>query len=118
MNCQHGFTDTLNNWLDQVMPTTYYADMQTIITAAKLTGDVLLVVPVPTVFTLAALVYQQAIQAEIYALSKANNVPILDMTKRWVSYANKSTLYSADGIHPTAIGYSDEASAIAKIILQ
>lgn len=96
----------------------YIANVQKIITAAQATGDVLLVSQTPVSVTAT---YPQSTQAQyaaaLYALAAKNNVPLLDLYSRWVSY----TLSNANGLmgsvlYPNAVGYSDMAAAIFNFV--
>jgi hypothetical protein len=114
---------TIND-IDQA-PTTvavYQAALQTMITQALVSGDCVIMVGNPgnkaswvTTPSIAA-AYQQA----IYALGAANNIPVLDITQRWTSYAvtNPSMPYGdagATALHPSTTGNMDVATAIAQL---
>lgn len=90
---------------------TYITNMQTLITAAKVSGDVILMMGVPsttnTVSDLAA--YRAAVQG----LASANGAPFVDLSTRWVSYAFTNPIMPyGNGVHPSAVGYQDIAQAI------
>lgn len=95
--------------------TAWSASMQTLITAAAAVGDVVLVKepPGPTDTGAQITAYQSAYQQ----LAIANNVPLIDLCDRWVSYAaaNASMPYGS-GRHPTQVGYADMAIAIADML--
>jgi hypothetical protein len=111
----------VNDWQTSVSVGTYMTNMQALITAAKVSGDVLLVSPLPTNPANSPFVpnaTQQGFVQACYALAASNNVPLLDMNYRFGgSFSAGSQWYSSDGIHPLGIGYSDMALAVAKSIL-
>jgi len=54
-----------------------------------------------------------------YELADSNNIPLIDIYHRWgESYATASaTGFTADGAHPSPIGYADEATAFLSAIV-
>jgi lysophospholipase L1-like esterase len=53
-----------------------------------------------------------------YELADSNNIPLIDIYHRWgESYATASaTGFTADGAHPSPIGYGDEVAAFLSVI--
>ena len=104
-------TADINDWQNNVSVSTHTANLQALITAAQTSGDVILVTGIPNNNDPTQ---QAQIVAATIALGKANNVPVVDMNSRWVSYNFSSALglYS-DTIHPAnGFGHYDYAAAI------
>lgn len=114
-----------NEWLQGIAPATYAANLQTLVTAALTTGDVLLWVEPPSVTSgsagsFATAATQQGIAAALYQVAAANNLPVIDITQRWQSFAVSGPLglYGDNAIHPNAKGYFDIARAFSSVLLQ
>ncbi|WP_058048556.1 SGNH/GDSL hydrolase family protein [Janthinobacterium sp. Ant5-2-1] len=110
---------TINDWagLAGSDPVNYKRDMSTIIAAAKISGDVLLMVDIPSNAGTASLADQARFRGYCYELAVENDVPLQDLTYRW-----RSQLYLPmlgryhDGVHPSKVGNADIAYAVAKEI--
>lgn len=89
----------------------YTIKVQSLITAAQASGDVILMMGVPSSTNTATDL--AAYRAALMGLALANNVPFIDLSTRWVSYAftNPIMPYGA-GVHPGVVGIQDEAQAI------
>ena len=100
---------------------TFTANVQAMITAALTAGsDVLLVFPVPQIATWYCSSPSLAqYQAALAGLGQTNNVPVVDLTVRFGSYAIASAigLYS-DPEHANAAGNADAASAVSEVLLR
>lgn len=98
----------------------YAKNLQTLVTAAKVTGDVVLqTFPPSVVATYGPLAMQAQYYQAILALAAANNVPVVDVFGRWVSYELSSPLgyYSTvSPIHPQGAGLADIAQANFNVI--
>jgi lysophospholipase L1-like esterase len=107
----------INEELNAISPATYTSNMQTLITSCLTVADVALIAHTPCSATTAS---QQAIIAAVYALAATNNIPVIDLFKRWGSNAAFAKLngfgYYGDVNHPTAMGYGDVANAIGNVI--
>jgi lysophospholipase L1-like esterase len=108
----------INDWNNNIAPAGCQTAMQSFITAAKsATQDLLLVVPVPPQETAHTYTWSQFV-AVVYALADANNLPLIDMTARWVDYPTANTKgLRFDNLHPNAMGYADKAQAIANVVV-
>lgn len=99
-----------------ISPSTFQTNMQTMITAAKAFGDVILLHDhAPTTWT-----YTNDAQftAAIYALGAANNIPVFDIPNRIsIAQAVAQGYFAADGIHYNAKGWSDIGSWLANVII-
>lgn len=112
-----------NEWLQGISPAVYQANLQTVVAAGLVTGDVICLVEPPSVTTgsagsFAPTAVQQGIIAAMYAVAKANNLPVIDITQRWTSFAVTSPFgfYGDNAIHPNMKGYADIASSIAQAL--
>ncbi len=100
----------------------YQAALQTMVTQALASGDCWLMVGNPgnkASWTTNPGV-AGAYQAAVYSLAASNNIPIVDITARWVSYAvtNPVMAYGDAGtnaLHPSTVGNSDIATALAAL---
>lgn len=98
--------------------TAYRANLQALITAAKLTGDCALVVPIPSASSRQALAIQAQYNAVIESLGLLNGCPVLNMVDRWTSFDTVNGLgFMSDVVHGTASGYAEEAQAHARLLL-
>ena len=98
---------------------TVTAALNALVTAALTTGDVLLLNHTWVDTTVASAANQAAVYAAVAAVSRANQVPVLDLQSRWSSYATAAALgyIHSDKTHPLQAGYQDMAHAIAGVIL-
>lgn len=112
----------INDWDNSISVATYTANVQALITAALLTGDVILVTPTPssTVFG-GTVAIQTAFVAAMYSLASTNNIPIVDLWARWQGASGGYTIYNAlgyyyDTLHPLGLGYNDQAQAVFQFL--
>ena len=108
----------INDWGTSVSVATFTANIQTLITKAQLSGDVILCTPTPnnTNQTL-----QAQMIAALYGSAQTNNCVLIDNWSRWAGlngYATYNPIgYYSNAIHPANIGYEDQAQAIASVLL-
>jgi len=104
---------------------TYQANLQTIITAAKVSGDVLLMVGPPSNTAAATNGTLDTYIAVLRTLCATNTCSLVDMKLNWISYANiQATFPYFDTLHPTtpgyqgppANGYQDIGTAVANLL--
>lgn len=109
----------INDWRDTNNTDTasFTTSYQNVIDRVRQSGDVIMVVPVPSSTTSAAAANQARIAQAIRDLAAANNCPLIDLTDRIGDYnaANTLGLYY-DSLHPTGLGYADVGQAIARAI--
>lgn len=102
---------------------TTIANLQTIIIEAQASGDVVLATyPPAVVASTVPLATQQTYISAIQALATTNNIPLVDIFSRWVSYEYSNPLglywtgtYPAN-LHPVGQGHADIAQAIFNVI--
>ena len=94
--------------------------LQSIITAAQASGDVLLKTPVPAATSFATAANQLAVQQAHYALAQSLGLPLIDLSYRFVNWAD----VVADGynagdniVHQNAKGYADTGNALADLLM-
>jgi lysophospholipase L1-like esterase len=113
----------INDWKDAgtgvaAFRTTY----QSLIATLKAGGsDVIVLVPFPSSTSRAPVAQQAAYIQVLYALAKANNCVLIDMTRRFGSYAQQAALTPsqyADALHPKATLYANAARLIASVLLR
>lgn len=93
----------------------YITNMQSLITAAQASGDVILMMGVPGSSNTPAVL--AAYRAALIQLAVANNAPFLDLTTRWVSYASANAIMPyGNGVHPSSVGYYDVAQAVHDVL--
>lgn len=97
---------------------TFSTDMQTIATEAGLTGSVLFIAPYTD--DQVAAPSAAAVAASIGALGKANSAPVLNLYRRWGSYAVMNAApfeFFYDDRHPSTDGHADIGSALFELVL-
>lgn len=110
---------TINDWLNATPIADYTVAMQALITKAKASGDVVLMIGPPTGGTVNA-AQVAGITGANYGLASQNNLPVFDVPARWGSYAaaNARGFYGAgEVVHPSALGYGDIASGLTASLL-
>ncbi len=108
---------TINDSNNGTPLATYTANMQTLITSAQLSGDVLLMAGPPSNTPQATDGTLDTFIAALSILASTNNSPLLSMKSRWTSYAviNPILPYN-DNLHPTALGYWDMGLAVSEAV--
>ena len=108
---------TINDSNASIPISTYTANIQAIITAAKLTGDCLLMVGAPSNSTQATNGTLATYVTALKGLAVLNNCGLIDISARWVSYAVTNPLMPySDTLHPGAMGYQDIAQAVCQVL--
>lgn len=72
---------------------TMTANLQTIINAAQLSGDVIIGTESPSAISDIAYATQQQYARAVIALARANNIPFVSIFDRWVSYENLNNFF-------------------------
>jgi hypothetical protein len=107
---------TINDPLYSTAPATYKSNIQALITAVTSNGGAVVMMTGnpsnPTAIPLAA---RQQYDAIFKGLALSNNVPVLDSTCRWTSYAASTALY-ANTLHPNTTGYADLANFVFSVL--
>lgn len=118
--CEGG---AINDWRTSVSVATFKANMLTLITAVKAaSSDFWFLTPPFDGGTAGLTANQNAYVAAMYELAASENVGLIDIRKRWLSYTNQvSQNLVGDNVHPTvAAGYPSQAKlvyeALRKII--
>ncbi len=111
---------TINNTLDNTAAATYQTQLQSMITAAKQSGcDVALQIGNPGNTANYLNGNYLSINAVVYALAASNGCAVLDLCKRWTSYAVSQPLgYYSDNTHPSTTGYTNIAQGWADNLLK
>lgn len=107
---------TINDSNVQTSLSAYSTSLQTAITNAKLSGDVMLMVGPPSNTAQATNGTLATYIAAMKTLALSNNLSLFDLTKRtnWGSYAVANAVYPYfDNNHPGATGYVDIAAGLA-----
>lgn len=110
----------INDWAAGATQASMFASLSAIVAAYKAGGaEVLLVVPVPSVVSIASLAAQNAIAQAIYSVAYATNSAVIDLTARWINGASAlANGYFGDSLlHPSAFGYVDVGSAMSDFFL-
>jgi len=116
---------TINDSNNGTALATYSANLQTIITAAKVSGDVLLMVGPPSNTTQATDGTLDTYIAVLNTLCATNKCSLVNMKALWGSYANiQPTFPYLDTLHPLAAGhqgppangYPDLGTAVANLL--
>lgn len=107
----------INDWEAAVSQVTYSTNIQALITAAKLSGDVILCMPTPTGATATAN-DQAAYFATLMTLASSNNVVLVDWTGRYTSYSVQNAAgHMFDTLHPKAFIYDDEGAFLSQLLI-
>lgn len=111
------FGTIINDWLQLTNMTNLATAAQSLITTARLSGDCIWMLSVPSGISNTPLATQQAYVAVIRGVCATNNVPVVDIFDRFQSYeiTNPFGLYS-DTIHENGPGYDVVAEAVFKAI--
>src|SRR5579883_2744691 len=82
------------------------------------TGDVLLVLgPLANAANFLSGLYA-SYDYIVYQIAQQNNLPVLDMRKRWISYANINPVFPfVDAVHPGTLGAKDYGLAFYEALL-
>lgn len=107
---------SINDGVAATNPVAYATSIQTLITAAKLYGDVILYNEPPSDPAAIPLATQQVYWNAMKALAQANNVICVDFPARWGSRAEVLAGYF-DQYHPNKRLYADIASTIGAVVL-
>lgn len=103
-------TNDSNNGTDLA---TYIATLQILITAAKATGDVILMAGPPSNTTPATDGTLDTYISAMLDLALANDCCMLNMKQRWGGYAEIQPYFPYyDNLHPGQLGYEDVAQAV------
>jgi lysophospholipase L1-like esterase len=108
--------DGINDAFGSTAVATYKANVQTFITAAKVTGDVILMAPNPV-----SAGDLTPYNAALMELALANNCVFLDLFNKWggTTAAFGALGYNYDTYtHPNSLGYYDKADFIARVLLR
>lgn len=99
-----------NNFTDLAA---YKANMQKVIDACKITGDVILMSGVPSAVGVSTLANQQKYVDAVRDLADTNGLMFIDNWRRFGNYESMNTLgFYTDTIHPSSVGYSDLATSV------
>lgn len=112
----------INDWRTSLDVTTVtIPNLTSMVTTLKGGGsDVILRVPNFDNGSAGLTAQQQNYVNAMYQVSAAQNVGIIDIRKKWVSYANAVTNgwnTASDAVHPTAAGYVDIGNVVRDVIL-
>lgn len=101
----------MNNSLDLVNAT--IPALQSLITAAKTSGDAILVVPHPCSTASISAVTQSTYAGLLYALASNNDIPLIDFQKLFIDYTTANAQgVTTDQLHYNWLGYQREAQAL------
>jgi lysophospholipase L1-like esterase len=101
---------------------TFTTDVQNIITAAKASGDIILVTDAPIAASniggQAPLAEQQEYVNALISLAQSNGVNLVNLYQLWGSYTQANANgWMANTVHPNAAGYAQIANAVLPYVL-
>lgn len=102
------FGTVINDWLGTISLSALATSVQALITAARVSGDCVWMLSVPSGITNTPLATQVTYCNAIRAVCQANNVPIIDIFDRYQSFEISNPLgmyYPTNSIHPSVAGY-------------
>lgn len=106
----------INDWEASTDLSSWVANMQSVITTALISGDVVLMTPVPT-GQVATLAMQKRYVDAFYELAFYNRIPLVDNWTRWGEYTALNTAgFFYDTLHPAGPGYSDIALNMSRAL--
>ena len=107
----------LNDILAAVPAKQFQDHLQTIVTAAGITGDVALVTFPPIAVATSTSELQRAYRDVMVTVADANGITLIDNWSRFGSYEAQSPLgYYGDDVHLRDLGYADFARGIRNVI--
>lgn len=110
----------VNSWRNSRSVANTTTDMQSLITAVKNAGsDFIFLVPPFDNGSTGLTSSQNDYVTAMYTLADSNNVGLIDIRKRhlsWKNAVNYGWMRSSDNVHPAAFGYDDEAQIVAGVI--
>jgi lysophospholipase L1-like esterase len=107
----------INDASASVTEATWQANMQTIITAALASGDVILASPVPSNSTGGNPALEATYQGASLAFAQSNSIGYFDLFSRFGSWATMNGLgMMGDNLHPNGLGYADFAAGVHETI--
>jgi lysophospholipase L1-like esterase len=107
----------INDWNGSTTLANFQTNVQSVITACKLSGDVIIVSPAPTASSQTPSTTQQGFVTVLSNLANTNKVPFIDWWTRMGPQANNTAMYwTGNNVHPNMIGYSDNAQDIFNMI--
>lgn len=108
----------INDWEASTSVTAWQTSMRAVIEAARVSGDVVLVTPVPTGGT-ASLNTQKIYVDAMYDLAMYYGIPLVDNWNRWDSYATPNAAgFYFDTLHPAGPGYSDVGMMLGSLLAE
>jgi lysophospholipase L1-like esterase len=107
-----------NDWHGSVAQATFSANIQALITAAQVSGDVILMTDTNTnPATTKSYALQQPYLDTLCSLAASNGVPFVDIAYRWKSFeAANAAGWMSDQNHPSAAGYLEIAKLAASVV--
>lgn len=109
----------VNSWRNSVSVATAKAEMLQLVQAVKAAGSSFMFLTPPYDGGVAGFTANQnAYVTSMYEIAVAEDVPLIDIRKKWLSFANQTALgLTGDNVHPTvAAGYPDTAAVILRAI--
>jgi len=108
----------INDSSNAVPLTTFETQMRYMIGRLQVNGDVILKTPVWG--TSASLTTVGTYAQKVRDIAWSMDLPFIDITSRWESptTANNRGFFNSDFVHPTLVGYADEALCVSNAIMQ
>ena len=101
--------------------TAFQTNLQTVVTAAKVTGDVILCVPVPSSLDYSAYTTADniaAYNAAIYRVAAASGCPVINKESIFTSYVSgNANGYYNDTLHPSSAGYAILGQQMSQLLM-
>lgn len=108
----------INDWEAFTSMAAWQASMRSVIDTARISGDVVLVTPVPTGGT-ATLNKQKEYVDATYDLAQFYGIPLVDNWSRWAEYtAPNAAGFYFDTLHPAGPGYSDLGMMLGSLLAE
>lgn len=105
---------TVNDSIAATPLSSFIASLTAVVTAARLSGDVVLSTGAPFTIATQPLEFQRAYVIAVKNLASSLNIPFVDFFSRWTSFevSNPLGYYSDGATHPNGVGYGDWAQSM------
>lgn len=107
----------INDWLAPTSLSAFAASYLTLATQYQTVADVIVKIPIPSIASSVSVATQLTYIAAMKSVATTLNLPVIDMTQRFVSQATADAAgYYFDTIHGNALNYADQADIIATVL--
>lgn len=110
----------INEWLQNVSPSTYATNLSTIVSTIRDSSDVIIRTGIPSAITSQSKSVQEGIVAQTRSVAAAFGCPVVDINAAWRTRIAAGALgyfgSADDPVHPYKTGYADIGAAEAALL--